>query len=192
MDNVDTTQQLGGGTFLGTNEGFDESIGRAGGTVPDFVGSDEVEFEFCLQIRNVDVNDGDTIDLKGTDKGTDYNSYTNIGRITVNKLVEITVEGAQPSATGGVTGQTDIAVAGNQPAGSAPVPGMSAFIALSGNQPASTGTVPGVSETRTSATSTARPTPCSAWCSILRARCSPSPAKRARPPDRRLPGKTKA
>ncbi len=81
-DGDDTTQQIGGGSFVTPNGGMDDGDGSAGGAALDFLGSDETELEFCLQIRAVDVSDSDTIDIKGTDKGTDYNSYTNIGRLT--------------------------------------------------------------------------------------------------------------
>ena len=64
-DADDTTQQLGAGLFVTPNRGQDEVNGKAGGAgTVDFAGSDEVELEFCFQIRGDDVNDLDTIDLR--------------------------------------------------------------------------------------------------------------------------------
>jgi hypothetical protein len=77
-DGTDTTQQVGAGTFVTPNAGFDEVNGLAGGTSLDFSGSDEVEVEYCLQIRSADVSDSDTIQLRV--KGLD--SYTNTPTIT--------------------------------------------------------------------------------------------------------------
>jgi hypothetical protein len=64
-DAVDTTQQLGSGTYVSTNGGFDESNGQVGSM--DFAGSDEVELELSLQIVSADVSNGDTIQLRGGD-----------------------------------------------------------------------------------------------------------------------------
>ena len=82
-DGDHTTQQVGSGSFVTPNLGMDDGDGSSGGASPDFLGSDETEFEFCFQVRSADVSDTDTIDIKGTSKGTDYNTYTNIGRITI-------------------------------------------------------------------------------------------------------------
>ena len=46
---ADTTQQLGSGTFISPNAGFDEADGQVGGSSLDVAGSDEVELEFSLQ-----------------------------------------------------------------------------------------------------------------------------------------------
>jgi hypothetical protein len=76
-DGADTTQQLGSGTYVSTNAGFDEANGQVGSM--DFAGSDEVELEFSLQIVGADVANGDTIELRI--KGLD--TYTNTPTITV-------------------------------------------------------------------------------------------------------------
>jgi len=76
-DGVDTTQQLGSGSYVSTNAGFDEANGQVGAM--DFTGNDEVELEFCIQIVGSDVSNGDTIELRilGLD------TYTNTPTITV-------------------------------------------------------------------------------------------------------------
>jgi len=81
----DTTQQVGSGTFLTANDGMNETNPPGSGQVPDFVGSDEVEFEFCVQIRSVDVDDADTIELRVTDDGVAFGVYTNTPTMTVDK-----------------------------------------------------------------------------------------------------------
>jgi hypothetical protein len=78
-DGVDIAQQLGSGTFITPNAGFDEANGQVGGTSLDFSGSDEVELEFSLQIVGADVSNGDSIELRV--KGLD--TYTNTPTITV-------------------------------------------------------------------------------------------------------------
>ncbi len=77
-DGADTTQQVGSGTFVTPNAGFDEVNGLAGGISLDFSGSDEVEVEYCVQLRSADVSATDTIQLRV--KGLD--SYTNTPTIT--------------------------------------------------------------------------------------------------------------
>ncbi|MGD9034531.1 MAG: DUF2341 domain-containing protein, partial [Desulfobacteraceae bacterium] len=78
-DAVDTSQQLGSGTFVTPNAGFDEADGLVGGASLDFSGNDEVEVEFSLQIVGADVSNGDTIELRV--KG--LNTYTNTPTVTV-------------------------------------------------------------------------------------------------------------
>jgi hypothetical protein len=78
-DGVDITQQLGSGTLVTPNAGFDEADGLVGGASLDFSGSDEVEVEFNLQIVGTDVSNGDTIQLRV--KG--LNTYTNTPTVTV-------------------------------------------------------------------------------------------------------------
>ena len=82
-DGADTTQQVGSGTFVTPNAGFDEVNGLAGGTSLDFSGSDEVEVEYCVQIRSAVVSDTDTIQLRV--KGLD--SYTKIGKASCRERV---------------------------------------------------------------------------------------------------------
>ena len=55
---------MGSGTFVTPNAGFDEVNGLAGGASLDFSGSDEVEVEYSVQIRSVDVSNDDTIQLR--------------------------------------------------------------------------------------------------------------------------------
>jgi hypothetical protein len=83
-DSTDTTQQVGSGTYVTPNAGFDEANGQAGGASLDFSGSDEVELEFCLQIRSADVSNDDTIELRV--KG--LTTYTNSPTITVSGILE--------------------------------------------------------------------------------------------------------
>jgi hypothetical protein len=83
-DGIDTTQQVGSGTFVTPNAGFDEVNGQSGGTSLDFSGSDEVELEFCVQIRSVDVSNDDTIQLRV--KG--LTTYTNTPTATVSGILE--------------------------------------------------------------------------------------------------------
>lgn len=84
-DGDHTTQQLGGGTFLGTNEAMTHSNSFGNGSVPDFSGSDEFECELCLQIEGASVNDTDLIELRMTEKGTAFLLYASVPKITVNK-----------------------------------------------------------------------------------------------------------
>jgi len=86
-DGVDTTEQLSGpGTFITTNAGFDEANGLAGGTALDFTTTvnQEVELEYCCQVRGVDTTEGDTIQLRLV-KEADVvlGSYTNTPTLTV-------------------------------------------------------------------------------------------------------------
>lgn len=82
----DTTQQVGAGTFLTNNDGMNETTPPGSNQVPDFVGSDETEFEFCVQIRSADVVNGDTIELRVTDNGTAFATYLNTPTITVSEV----------------------------------------------------------------------------------------------------------
>ncbi|MCH7535023.1 MAG: hypothetical protein IH948_04655 [Bacteroidetes bacterium] len=81
----DTTQQIGTGTFLSNNDGMNETNPPASTMVPDYAGNDETEFEFCVQIRNADVANNDTIELRVTKDGTVLNTHTNTPSITVSK-----------------------------------------------------------------------------------------------------------
>lgn len=63
-DGDDTTQQLGGGTFISNNDGVDEVDGASGGANLDFAGSDEAEVEYCLQLRSADLSEGDTVQFR--------------------------------------------------------------------------------------------------------------------------------
>ena len=83
-DGADTTQQVGSGTFVTPNAGFDEVNGLAGGTALDFSGSDEVEVEYSVQIRSADVANDDTIQLRV--KG--LTTYTNTPSVTVTGILE--------------------------------------------------------------------------------------------------------
>jgi hypothetical protein len=109
-DGADTTQQIGSGTFVAPNAGFDEANGQAGGSALDFSGSDEVELEFCLQIQSSDVTNDDTIQLRV--KGLD--SYTNTPTITVQGVPctfefrkSITIDHTE---VGGTSNHTDFPV----------------------------------------------------------------------------------
>lgn len=87
VDGADTTEQLSGpGTFITNNDGFDEANGLAGGTVLDFTTTvnQEVELEYCCQVRGVDVSNGDSIQLRLV-KEADVllDTYTNTPTLTV-------------------------------------------------------------------------------------------------------------
>lgn len=79
VDASDTTQRLGAGTFITPNAGFDEVDGIAGAV--SFVGNDETEFLYSIQIISADVTDADTIQLRAAGLDT----YTNTGAATVDK-----------------------------------------------------------------------------------------------------------
>lgn len=81
----DTTQQVGGGSFIAANSAMTDGGASGSGTEPDFAGSDEFEAEFCLQIESGSVSDGDTINLRLTEKGTVFLLYGNIPIITASK-----------------------------------------------------------------------------------------------------------
>ena len=63
-DGDDTTQILGVGTFITPNGGFDEVNGLAGNASLDFAGLDEVEVEYCAQLRSADISEGELVELR--------------------------------------------------------------------------------------------------------------------------------
>ena len=65
-DAANTTQQIGSSTYISTNAGFDEVDGLAGGASLDFTTTvdQEVEVEYCLQLRSVDTTHLDGIQLR--------------------------------------------------------------------------------------------------------------------------------
>jgi hypothetical protein len=85
-DAANLTNQLtiGTGTFQGLT-GFDEVDGAAGGASMDLVASGHAEAEYCVQIRGVDVADGNTIQLRITDSGVAFAAYDATPTITVSK-----------------------------------------------------------------------------------------------------------
>jgi len=88
-DQANLTQQLTGGTgtFIGATA-FDEANGICGGTSLDLTATGNLECEFSVQIRGVDVNDGDTIVLRtiNSDTGAPWGAYTYAGpTVTVSK-----------------------------------------------------------------------------------------------------------
>lgn len=86
-DGIDTTEQLGmPGTFVTPNAGFDEVDGVVGGSSLDFTTTvnQEVELEFCFQVRGVDTADNDTIQLRVVkEDGTVLGTYTNTPTMTI-------------------------------------------------------------------------------------------------------------
>jgi hypothetical protein len=82
-----------------------ESFDNTGNASVDGLGADTTlsnecaEFEFCMQIRSADTTDADTVYIKVTDAGADFNSYgtgsdpalSNIPLLTVN-IVELPTE----------------------------------------------------------------------------------------------------
>lgn len=80
----DTTQQIGDGTYVGTNACQIESAATNDGTV-DFAGNDNVEVEYCFTIDSGQVADTDTIVVRlVADKGVG-NTRTQTATITVNE-----------------------------------------------------------------------------------------------------------
>lgn len=79
----DTTQQVGGGTFL-PNNNWVEDVDGVTDDSGVFAGSDEAEAEFALQIVSGDVIDGDIIELRVVKAGGDVlDAYTNTPEITI-------------------------------------------------------------------------------------------------------------
>ncbi len=77
-DGGDTTEQMAGsGSFITDNNGIDEVDGLAGATV--YVGSDDAEYEYVVQVRSADTKYGDKIEMRLID-GSDVvlDTYTNI------------------------------------------------------------------------------------------------------------------
>ena len=107
-EDADTTQQIGAGTFITPNSGMDEDEGRAGELNDiDFTGNDEVEVEFCLQIRAADVADSDTVELRLIQAGVALDTYTNTPALTVNiPPVNVTVAAPPAAATAGANPPT--------------------------------------------------------------------------------------
>lgn len=80
---ADTTQQVGGGTFL-TNNNWVEDVDGVTDDSAAFAGSDEAEVEFALQIVDADVTDGDQIELRVVKAGgTVLATYTNTPELTI-------------------------------------------------------------------------------------------------------------
>lgn len=65
----ETTQRVGGGTFLTPNDG-QSTDGSPGGTSCDFVGSDETEFVISIRFVAASLNDADTVDIRLRDVDT--------------------------------------------------------------------------------------------------------------------------
>ena len=84
-DDDNTTQQIGSGTFISPNAGMDEDNGSTGeGNEIDFAGNDEVEVEYCIQIRSADTSKGDTIQLRLINGSlTPLDNYNQTPSITV-------------------------------------------------------------------------------------------------------------
>lgn len=84
---IDTTQQIGAGTFVTTNAALIENTGAGSTTVPDMAGNDEFEAEGCFQIVGGDVSDADTIRLRLQVDAADFNNYNSASLfdITVDK-----------------------------------------------------------------------------------------------------------
>src|SRR6476659_4801655 len=91
-DAANITQQLTGGTgtFIGLT-GYDEVDGAAGGASLDIPASGNFEVEYCIQLRGVDLNNGDQVQLKVTNAGTDFTgTYAQVPSIIVAESVSKT------------------------------------------------------------------------------------------------------
>lgn len=87
-DDDDTTQRIGSGAFVATNGGMDEVEGFAN-EAGNRSKNDSIEYEFCVQIRSVDVTDAQTLQLRivrGGGAGV-FDTYTQTPTITVNEGV---------------------------------------------------------------------------------------------------------
>jgi len=85
-DGDSCTQQIGAGTFIGSQNGMDEVNGLVGGANMDWSTTinEETEVEFCCQIRGVDTERGDTIELRLLQEpDIDFGTYTSIPTITI-------------------------------------------------------------------------------------------------------------
>ena len=71
VDGDDTTQRVGSGTFITLNSGQDDQNCKAGGQTPDYVGNDEAEFVYCIQLIGADLNNDDEIDIRISDTNID-------------------------------------------------------------------------------------------------------------------------
>jgi hypothetical protein len=90
-DGIDCTQQLGSGTFISDNNGMTEGTGQSSAQVVFTDGPEEAEGEWCLEIVGDDVNDRDSIVLRGAvlAGGLYSRGYLEAGDITVDKPVTI-------------------------------------------------------------------------------------------------------
>lgn len=96
-DSSHTTQQLGAGTYVGSQNGFDSSDGVVGGSGMDFTAivNQEVELEFCCRILSADTTRGDVIQLriiKGDD--TALATYTQTPSLTLPHGAGMTLSSA--------------------------------------------------------------------------------------------------
>lgn len=94
-DAAATTSQLtgGSGTYIGATC-FDEADGNCGGTALDVASTGQFETEYCCQVRDVDVVDGQTIYLR------DWNSDTGAAWTTYSGgVASLTVSGTRKAAT---------------------------------------------------------------------------------------------
>jgi len=86
-DGLDTTEQMAGtGPFVTPNGGFDEVDGLAGGTALDYTTTinQDVELEFCCQLRAADTQTGDTVQLRVVQSsGTPFTTYTATPTLTI-------------------------------------------------------------------------------------------------------------
>jgi len=112
-DGGDTTQQLGSGTFVTPNACQDEANGLVGGASLDFTTtpSQEVEAEFCIQIRSADTSGGDEIQLRLVKEAdTVFTTYTNTPTITLPSPPVITSVGADDEFA---NTETDVEIIGS-------------------------------------------------------------------------------
>lgn len=85
-DGDSCTQQIGAGTFIGSQNGMDEVNGLAGGANLDWTTTpnQETELEFCCQVRGADTVRGDTIQLRLLkEPDIALGTYTNTPTLTV-------------------------------------------------------------------------------------------------------------
>lgn len=84
-DGDDTTQQLGAGSFLGTNSGMTQADFEGSAMVPDYAGSDTAEFEIVLNVIDADVADADFFDFRIYEGGVVIDVYAQTPRLTISK-----------------------------------------------------------------------------------------------------------
>lgn len=82
---ADTTQQVGGGTFVANNNWVEDVDGTTNASGAVGV-NNEAEAEFCIQLVGADITEGDTIQLRVVDESGDtpFAAYTNTPSLVIS------------------------------------------------------------------------------------------------------------
>lgn len=100
-DGNNTTQRVGAGSFLTPNAG-QTTDGSPGGSICDFVGSDETEFVCAITFVAASFSDGDTVDFRLG--GVDTRTGGSNARATVSKLTNLSGTGDITAAPVAISG----------------------------------------------------------------------------------------